>query len=198
MVETLTEEEEEVEKVAGKMSEEVTEVTEPKTRKGSEGEEASLTTVVEASIDSAVSKEPSQSSAHIGAGKPIAEDTIVHNNSSHCNSSDDNDEDNIHPLARTVVKVLPRTNLRKAHTEESSSTHHKVEVRKSINIPSVISHKPTVQDPTLQTPLPLPSHMRALCANFKGLETVLVFTKRQGQLCFYHRLKKHVELQSSR
>ncbi|KAI8605148.1 hypothetical protein EDD21DRAFT_164551 [Dissophora ornata] len=195
IAETLMEEE--IGKVAEKMSEEATEVIAPETRKDSEGEETLLMAAVEESNDSAASKEPSQSTAHMRAGKPIAKDTIMHSNDSHSNSNDE-DEDNIHPLARTVVKALPRTNLRKAHIEESSSTHHKVEARKSISIPSVISHKPTVQEPTLQTPLPLPSHMSALCANFKGLETVLMFTKRQGQLCFYHRLKKHVELQSSR
>ncbi|KAF9960954.1 hypothetical protein BGZ65_011470 [Modicella reniformis] len=109
------------------------------------------------------------------------------------------DDDDIHPLARTVVKVAPRTYPRKVHEEATNDSKHKVQSRTPISTLSpVIIPKTIVQEPVNDTPLPLPSHLSMLFANFKALESVLLFTKRQGQLTFYHKVKKHVELQSSR
>lgn len=127
--------------------------------------------------------------------KLVAEDTIFQERP---RRSEDDLDDNIHPLARTVVTVAPRTYPRKVHDEEPSIDHHKIETRISTSTPSRMSRKATVQKPTTDASLPLPSHLDALFANFKALESIHVFTKRQGQLCFYHKLKKHVELQSLR
>ncbi|KAG0006316.1 hypothetical protein BGZ80_001104 [Entomortierella chlamydospora] len=126
--------------------------------------------------------------------KLVSEDIILRRVSDHS----DDDESDIHPLARTVVKAAPRKSLGRIISEESSeSNHRREEVYKSSSTLSKISRKPIIQGPIVK-PLPLPSHMSVLLANFKALENVLTFTKRQGQLCFYHKIKRHVELQSSR
>jgi hypothetical protein len=125
-----------------------------------------------------------------------------------------NDEDDIHPLARTTVKASPKTSVGQIqvenHKDNSISICNKdnnksAEAQKRINKPSVVSKKQPISDLTLSSDLnlrlpklPLPSHMSVLMANFKALENVLFFTKKQGQLCFYHKIKKHVELQSAR
>ncbi|KAF9945884.1 hypothetical protein BGZ72_000885 [Mortierella alpina] len=111
----------------------------------------------------------------------------------------EDDEDNIHPLARTVVKSTVLESRTKSHSESLSVNHQTVDSRKAVSTPAKIPPRLAVHDSIAENPsLPLPSHLRTLYDIFKGLETVLVFTKRQGQLCFYHKLKKHVELQSSR
>ncbi|KAF9568861.1 hypothetical protein EC968_002833 [Mortierella alpina] len=108
----------------------------------------------------------------------------------------EDDEDNIHPLARTVVKFTVLESRTKVHSEAIQQTR---DSRKAVVTPSKIPPRLAAHGSIAETPsLPLPSHLRTLYDIFKGLETVLVFTKRQGQLCFYHKLKKHVELQSSR
>ncbi|KAF9352534.1 hypothetical protein BGX26_009670 [Mortierella sp. AD094] len=135
----------------------------------------------------------SQITAEREAGKPVAEEII----SRKVSSRSDDDESDIHPLARTVVKAAPRISLGKILTEEPSEDNHRGEIYKPSSTPSKISRKPVIQDPIVK-PLPLPSHMSVLLANFKALENVLTFTKRQGQLCFYHKIKRHVELQSAR
>ncbi|KAF9282265.1 hypothetical protein BGZ68_006101 [Mortierella alpina] len=111
----------------------------------------------------------------------------------------EDDEDNIHPLARTVVKSTILESRVKTHLESPSVSHQTGDSRKAVVTPSKIPPRLAAHDSIAENPsLPLPSHFRTLYDIFKGLETVLVFTKRQGQLCFYHKLKKHVELQSSR
>ncbi|KAF9110789.1 replication licensing factor Cdt1 [Mortierella sp. AM989] len=143
------------------------------------------------SIDS---EHSAQSATASEDGKPVAEDTNLKEAKIHS----DDDEDDIHPLARTVVKAAPRTSLGKVHVEESSENNHKTENYKPASSLFKIPRKPVIQEPTVNNLLPLPSHMSVLFANFKALENVHTFTKRQGQLCFYHKMRKHVELQSSR
>lgn len=123
--------------------------------------------------------------------KPVAKDTTV-------NVAEEEDEDNIHPLARTVVKSTSRPLHRKPHAD--TSNHDSTDkAHQPVNIPSKSPRKIVVREPVMsETVLPLPSHMDAMFELFKGLEQVLEFTKRQGQLCFYHKLRKHVELQSGR
>ncbi|KAG9321416.1 hypothetical protein KVV02_000550 [Mortierella alpina] len=112
---------------------------------------------------------------------------------------DEDDEDNIHPLARTVVKSTVLESLAKSNLESPRVSQQTADSLKAVGTPSKIPPRLATYDSITETPsLPLPSHLRTLYDIFKGLETVLVFTKRQGQLCFYHKLKKHVELQSSR
>ncbi|KAF9922823.1 hypothetical protein FBU30_007031 [Linnemannia zychae] len=122
--------------------------------------------------------------------KPVLKDTTAQ-------ITEDEDEDNIHPLARTVVKSTVRTHRRRSHETISHDLTDKA--HKPVNIPSKSPQKIIVQESALpESLLPFPSHMTALFELFKGLDSVLEFTKRQGQLCFYHKLKKHVELQSGR
>ncbi|KAG0199220.1 hypothetical protein BGX33_011793 [Mortierella sp. NVP41] len=123
--------------------------------------------------------------------KPVAADTV--------HLTEDGDEDNIHPLARTVVKSTSRPLHRKPHTEDTSNHDSTDNAYQPVNIPSKSLRKIVVQESAMpESLLPLPSHMGALLELFKGLDNVLEFTKRQGQLCFYHKLRKHVELQSGR
>ncbi|KAG0267552.1 hypothetical protein BGZ95_002825 [Linnemannia exigua] len=123
--------------------------------------------------------------------KPVAKDTVQW--------TDDEDEDNIHPLARTVVKSTSRSIQRKPYTDDASNYDSTDKARQPVNIPTKSLRKIVVQDSAISTALlPLPSHMNALFELFKGLDNVVEFTKRQGQLCFYHKIKKHVELQSAR
>ncbi|KAG0374295.1 hypothetical protein BGX24_010575 [Mortierella sp. AD032] len=123
--------------------------------------------------------------------KPVAKDTVQW--------SDDEGEDNIHPLARTVVKSTSRSIHRKPHTDDTSNHDSTDKAHQPVNIPSKSLRKIVVQESSISTALlPLPSHMNALFELFKGLDNVVEFTKLQGQLCFYHKIKKHVELQSGR
>ncbi|KAF8946418.1 hypothetical protein BGZ47_000569 [Haplosporangium gracile] len=123
--------------------------------------------------------------------KPVAKDTV--------HVAEEEDEDNIHPLARTVVKSTSRLIHRKPDTDNTSNRDSTDKAHQQVNIPSKSPRKIVVQESiTPDTVLPLPSHMEAMFELFKGLEQVLEFTKRQGQLCFYHKLRKHVELQSGR
>lgn len=123
--------------------------------------------------------------------KPVAKDTV--------HEDEEEDEDNIHPLARTVVKSTTRLIHRKPHMDDTSNHDSTDKAHQPINIPSKSPRKIVVQESNMpETVLPLPSHMNAMFELFKGLEQVLEFTKRQGQLCFYHKLRKHVELQSGR
>ncbi|CAO3571629.1 unnamed protein product [Mortierella alpina] len=111
----------------------------------------------------------------------------------------EDDEDNIHPLARTVVKSTILENRTQSLSESPSVSHETADGRKAVVAAPKIPPRLATHDAVTENPsLPLPSHLRTLYDIFKGLETVLTFTKRQGQLCFYHKLKKHVELQSSR
>ncbi|KAG0054387.1 hypothetical protein BGZ89_002664 [Linnemannia elongata] len=122
--------------------------------------------------------------------KPVAKDTA--------HVEEEEDEDNIHPLARTVVKST-RPIHRKPDTDDTSNHDSIDKAHQPVNIPSKSPRKIVVQESNVpETILPLPSHMDAMFELFKGLEQVLEFTKRQGQLCFYHKLRKHVELQSGR
>lgn len=122
--------------------------------------------------------------------KPVAKDTV--------HVEEEEDEDNIHPLARTVVKST-RPIHRKPDTDDTSNHDSIDKAHQPVNIPSKSPRKIVVQESNVpETILPLPSHMDAMFELFKGLEQVLEFTKRQGQLCFYHKLRKHVELQSGR
>ena len=123
--------------------------------------------------------------------KPVAKDTV--------HVEEEEGEDNIHPLARTVVKSTTRSIHRKPHTDDTSNHDSTDKAYQPVNIPSKSPRKIIVQESNMpETILPLPSHMNAMFELFKGLEQVLEFTKRQGQLCFYHKLRKHVELQSGR
>ncbi|KAF9200753.1 replication licensing factor Cdt1 [Haplosporangium sp. Z 27] len=129
--------------------------------------------------------------------KPVTEDSTSTTSNSN-KDNDDDDENDIHPLARTVVKASPRKSIGVIHTEEPSENKHNDKVYKSSSTLSKIPLNPTIQEPIAKALLPLPSHMDVLFSNFKALENILNFSKRQGQLCFYHKMKKHVELQSSR
>ncbi|KAG0246185.1 replication licensing factor Cdt1 [Mortierella sp. GBA43] len=126
--------------------------------------------------------------------KPVAKDTIFQ---ARPRRSEDDLDDNIHPLARTVVKVAPKTYPSTVHDEESHTKDNKTNTRVSTSTLPKISHISAVQEPT-STPLPLSSHLDVLFANFKALEDIIMFKKGQGQLSFYHKLKKPVELRSSR
>jgi hypothetical protein len=178
-------EKEENERVAG-----------PTTTIDSNGKEVSPKMNEGAPSDLEVKEQPLRSArAQNTTRKPVAEDTVFEERP---RRSEDDLDDNIHPLARTVVSVAPKTYPKKAHDEESSTSYHKIETQASTGTLSRKTRKPTILEPTTDTPLPLPSHLSVLFANFKALESILLFTKRQGQLSFYHKLKKHVELQSSR
>ncbi|KAF9152347.1 hypothetical protein BG015_005428 [Linnemannia schmuckeri] len=123
--------------------------------------------------------------------KPVAKDTV--------HMAEEEDENSIHPLARTVVKSTSRPIHRKPDTDDTSNRDSIDKAHQQVNIPSKSPRKIVVQESIMpETVLPLPSHMDAMFELFKGLEQVLEFTKRQGQLCFYHKLRKHVELQSGR
>ncbi|KAI1316731.1 hypothetical protein EDD11_009547 [Mortierella claussenii] len=105
-------------------------------------------------------------------GKPIAEDTVFQPEGTLTKDTEEvDDDDNIHPLARTVVKSAPRPT--KFQTDEESGTsasisnHQKVDTHASTSIPSRMARKPIVQEPiAAETLLPLPSHMAVLLANF--------------------------------
>ncbi|KAF9391231.1 hypothetical protein CPB97_007201 [Podila verticillata] len=115
--------------------------------------------------------------------KPTLEDTIYKSGV----------DDDIHPLARTVVMAKPLSPRKPTkHAEEQDTYTSKSHVAKPVHAYS------RAQEKLKDTVLPMPGHMKTLTAIFKGLEEMIVFTKSQGQLCFYHRLKKPVELQSSR
>ncbi|KAF9913098.1 replication licensing factor Cdt1 [Linnemannia zychae] len=126
--------------------------------------------------------------------KPVAKDTVQ------SAEDEDEDEDNIHPLARTVVKSTSHSIIhRRSHTDDTSNHDSIDKTHQPVNIPPKSLRKIVVQESTITTTLlPLPSHMNALFELFKGLDSVLEFTKRQGQLCFYHKIKRHVQLQSNR
>ncbi|KAG0345699.1 hypothetical protein BG004_003262 [Podila humilis] len=103
------------------------------------------------------------------------------------------DTDDIHPLARTVVVAKPLTHCGPIKPVPEQDTYtSKPLVLKPVHAYSRAEEK--IKDSTL----PMPGHMKALFAIFKALEELIVFTKSQGQLCFFHRLKRPVELQSSR
>ncbi|KAG9070874.1 hypothetical protein KI688_008415 [Linnemannia hyalina] len=134
---------------------------------------------------------PRRPAVRKGAVEPVAKDTV--------HVEEEEDEDNIHPLARTVVKSTTRPIHRKSHTDDTSNHDSTDKAHQPVNIPSKSPRKIVIQESNMpETVLPLPSHMNAMFELFKGLEQVLEFTKRQGQLCFYHKLRKHVELQSGR
>ncbi|KAF9203537.1 hypothetical protein BGZ59_001566 [Podila verticillata] len=115
--------------------------------------------------------------------KPTLEDTVYKSGV----------DDDIHPLARTVVMAKPLSPRKPTkHAEEQDTYTSKSHVAKPAHAYS------RAQEKLKDTVLPMPGHMKTLTAIFKGLEEMIVFTKSQGQLCFYHRLKKPVELQSSR
>lgn len=115
--------------------------------------------------------------------KPTLEDTIYKSG----------EDDDIHPLARTVVVTKPQSPRKHTkHAGEQDTYTSKSHVAKPVHAYS------RAQEKLKDTVLPMPGHMKTLTAIFKGLEEMIVFTKSQGQLCFYHRLKKPVELQSSR
>ncbi|KAF9293300.1 hypothetical protein BGZ74_011774 [Mortierella antarctica] len=114
--------------------------------------------------------------------KPAVEDTVYI-------SGEDND---IHPLARTVVVAKPLSPQKPTKQGEQDTYTTKLHVSKPAHAFS------RAQEKLKDTALPMPGHMKALTAIFKGLEDLIVFTKSQGQLCFYHRLKRPVEVQSSR
>ncbi|KAF9119099.1 replication licensing factor Cdt1 [Mortierella sp. 14UC] len=135
---------------------------------------------------------PRKSIARKEIVKPVAKDTVQ--------LAEVEDEDNIHPLARTVVKSTTRSIIhRRSHTDDTSNHDSTDKAHQPVNIPSKSLRKIIVQESTISTTLlPLPSHMSALFELFKGLDNVLEFTKRQGQLCFYHKIKRHVQLQSNR
>ncbi|KAG0323798.1 replication licensing factor Cdt1 [Dissophora globulifera] len=118
------------------------------------------------------------------------------NNNEKTDSSDN--EDNIHPLARTVVTVAERPH--RAVTEvDRPSTGTTIRSRNSLNGSSKIFRQAGAAHETIvDKPLPLPTHLRALHSIFEGLEEVMALTKAQGRHCFYHKLKRNVELQSSR
>lgn len=157
--------------------------------------EPSPGTSEETSGDPATNEQPVRPArAQNDTPKLVAEDTIVQERP---RRSEDDLDDDIHPLARTVVKVTPRTYPRKVHDEEPSIDRHTIETRVSTSTLSWMSRK-AVQRSATDTSLPLPSHLGALLANFKALESIHLFTRRQGHYCFYHKLKKHVELQSSK
>ncbi|KAF9176783.1 hypothetical protein BGZ51_009589, partial [Haplosporangium sp. Z 767] len=138
-----------------------------------------------------------QAASSKATGEAVAKNTVHKADPS---QDHEDDEDNIHPLARTVVKAAPWPSLRKLDSTEDSDTNIPTAsslkpIRTAVKIPHQPIHQATITDrPTL----PLPSHLSALYENFKALEHLLVFSKRQGLLSFYHKLKRHVELQSSR
>ncbi|KAF9438142.1 hypothetical protein BGZ76_009516 [Entomortierella beljakovae] len=114
-------------------------------------------------------------------------------------SKDEADDADIHPLARLVAKASPRTSIGKIQVEESGNSNQRTSDHKPISTPTKLSSRIISSDLNAQKPLlTLPSHMDVLFTNFKAFENVFGFTKRQGQLCFYHKMKKHIELQSSR
>ncbi|KAF9412694.1 hypothetical protein BGZ94_000965 [Podila epigama] len=107
--------------------------------------------------------------------------------------ADQDESDDIHPLARTVVVAKPLSPRKQTkHVEEHDTYTTKLHISTPSNAIS------RAEETIKETSLPMPSHMKSLTAIFKALEQLIVFTKSQGQLCFYHRLKKPVELQSSR
>ncbi|KAF9324294.1 hypothetical protein BGZ91_003049 [Linnemannia elongata] len=120
--------------------------------------------------------------------------------------SDDTGEDSVVPIQegsprRLVVrKEVVKPVAKDTPNTDDTSNHDSVDkAHQPVNIPSKSPRKIVVQESNVpETILPLPSHMDAMFELFKGLEQVLEFTKRQGQLCFYHKLRKHVELQSGR
>ncbi|ORZ26901.1 hypothetical protein BCR41DRAFT_178214 [Lobosporangium transversale] len=134
--------------------------------------------------------------------KPVVEDTILQDSSEGCFTEKEvegEDEDNIHPLARTVVKVAPRSRKPQVEEEIINTNSPKVDTRSPYNIPAKVAQMTTIREPKTDAfTLPLPSHMAVLLANFNAFENLLIFSKRQGRPCFYHRLKRHVELHSSR
>ncbi|KAG0246358.1 hypothetical protein BG011_002454, partial [Mortierella polycephala] len=147
--------------------------------------------------------EPEQAADPKAVEKIVAKDTVHKTDPSQDNEGDEgdeSDEDNIHPLARTVVKAAPWPSHRKLDSTEDSDTNiYKVRSLKPASTAVKIPHQPIHQATTTDSvTLPLPSHLSALYENFKALEHLLVFSKRQGLLSFYHKLKRHVELQSSR
>lgn len=102
------------------------------------------------------------------------------------------EDDDIHPLARTVVVAKPLSPRKPSKQKEQDTYTTKTHVSKPTHAFS------RAQEKLKDTALPMPGHMQTLTAIFRGLEELIVFTKSQGQLCFYHRLKRPVEVQSSR
>ncbi|KAG0326513.1 hypothetical protein BG000_001355 [Podila horticola] len=102
------------------------------------------------------------------------------------------EDDDIHPLARTVVVAKPLSPRKPSKQKEQDTYTTKPHVSKPTHAFS------RAQEKLKDTALPMPGHMQTLTAIFRGLEELIVFTKSQGQLCFYHRLKRPVEVQSSR
>ncbi|KAG0076454.1 hypothetical protein BGZ93_000955 [Podila epicladia] len=102
------------------------------------------------------------------------------------------EDEDIHPLARTVVVAKPLSPQKPTKQGEQNIYTTKPHVSKPAHAFS------RAQEKLKDTALPMPGHMKTLTAIFKGLEDLIVFNKSQGQLCFYHRLKKPVQVQSSR